>query len=135
MDYGYNPYQPAYGQQYGTYAMRQQMMQPPTNNLIRVKGDAGADAFQVGPNSQVVMFDEDSDVFFLKVTDSGGFPTKRKFAFMELYPESQQGAGAGQPDGKYVGHDELDELKRDIGSLSEKVGMIADALGGVSGAK
>ena len=43
----------------------------------------GAKAFQMPPNSVVALFDDSSDIFYVKSTDGAGFPTIRIFDFYE----------------------------------------------------
>lgn len=52
-------------------------------NTIRVKGLEGARMFPCGPNEELALFDEDSDIFFYKTTDMGGTASLRKFSFQE----------------------------------------------------
>lgn len=92
-----NPYMPTvtnpYAMQNGfqnpmmpTMATPQTMqapMQQPTNGLIRVTGMDGAKAYQMPPNSVAALFDDASDIFYVKSTDGAGFPTIRIFDFYE----------------------------------------------------
>ena len=63
----YNPYpatyQPAYQQQ-------------PTNssNMIWVQGEGGAKSHPVGPGSSQVLFDSESQTFYIKTVDVSGMP-------------------------------------------------------------
>lgn len=60
--------------------------------LIRVTGIEGAKAYRMPPNSIVPLFDGAEDVFYLKSTDGGGFPTIRVFDFTprEELPQAQE---------------------------------------------
>lgn len=86
--YGYQPSYP--GQQmYGNqgYPQYGQQSQPPMQTqtgLNRVTGIEGARAFQVPPNSVVPLFDDTQDVFYIKTTDSGGFPTLKGYRFSPI---------------------------------------------------
>lgn len=133
MSYGiYDQYQP-YGQPYNPYMTRQQMSQQ--SNLIRVKGEAGADAFRMGPNCQAVLFDEDSDTFWFKVTDGGGFPTKRRFAFMEVFPDPAPVPPSVPQDDRYVSRAEFGVMQCDLHKLSEQLNDLVQSLGGVKDAQ
>lgn len=63
--------------------MSQIAPQPPVNGLTRVTGMDGAKAYQMPPNSVAALFDDASDIFYVKSTDGAGFPTIRTFAFYE----------------------------------------------------
>lgn len=88
----YNPYQYQY--------------QQPTNNLIRANGINGAKAFQLNsPNSSVVIFDENENVFYLKTTDNSCFPTLRVFDFTERNINQ---------DTEYITKSEFNQLLKEI---------------------
>lgn len=63
--------------------MSQIAPQPPVNGLTRVTGMDGAKAYQMPPNSVAALFDDTSDIFYVKSTDGAGFPTIRVFDFFE----------------------------------------------------
>lgn len=70
----YNNYFPAgYGYM---YPQNQQM---PNNNrdndFIWVTGKAGADAYNVAPNSRVILWDSDAQVVYIKSADAMGRPS------------------------------------------------------------
>ena len=136
----YDPYNPygqqynqQYSQQYNPYIARLQM--PQQTNLIRVKGEAGADAFRMGPNCQAALFDEDSDTFWFKVTDGGGFPTKRRFAFMEVFPDPAPAPASAPQDDRYVSRAEFGVMQDDLHKLSEQLNDLVQSLGGVKDAQ
>ena len=64
----FNPYQnnPAYLQQHQL---------PTANQIIKVNGRGGAEAYQMPPNSQVLLLDETQPVLWLKQTDGAGYPS------------------------------------------------------------
>lgn len=116
MAFGYQApygYQPNYGQQmYGNqYPQYGQQSQPPMQTqtgLNRVTGIEGARAFQVPPNSVVPLFDDTQDVFYIKTTDSGGFPTLKgyRFAPIEDAP-TQPTQGLTRPEVEQIIREEL----------------------------
>ncbi len=61
----------------------------PVNNLIKVAGRPGADAYFLPPNSSVILLDANEPIFYWKVTDDGGFATVREFSFAEITPAKQ----------------------------------------------
>lgn len=68
-----------------------QTMQQPSGGLNRVTGQDGARAFTMPPNTVAALFDDTRDVFYIKTTDSGGFPTLKAYRFtpMEDEPSSK----------------------------------------------
>ena len=69
----------AYMPQYNPYAYQQMQFQQPTipqkTEVVRVSGKGGAEAFQMAPNSSIVLLDETAPVIWLKTTDGAGYPT------------------------------------------------------------
>ena len=49
-------------------------MMPPPMRVVRVSGRPGADAYQMAPNSEVLLLDETAPVVWLKTTDGAGYP-------------------------------------------------------------
>lgn len=45
------------------------------NQIIKVNGRNGAEAYQMPPNSQVLLLDETQPLLWLKQTDGAGYPT------------------------------------------------------------
>lgn len=54
---------------------RPQREQLPHMEIIVVHGYNGAEAFQMGPNSSVLLLDDTAPVVWLKKTDGAGYPT------------------------------------------------------------
>ena len=73
-----------YGNQYPQYGQQSQPPMQTQTGLNRVTGIEGARAFQVPPNSVVPLFDDTQDVFYIKTTDSGGFPTLKGYRFSPI---------------------------------------------------
>lgn len=65
------------------YSMLFQQTAQTPERLKRIKGLEGAKSFSMVPNSEVVLFEEDDDVMYVKTTDANNFPTLRKFRFTE----------------------------------------------------
>lgn len=68
----------AYMPQYNPYAYQQfQPQQPvlPRSEVVRVNGKGGADAYQLAPNSSIILLDETAPIIWLKMTDGAGYPT------------------------------------------------------------
>ena len=60
---------------------------PPRMEVIRVNGENGADAFQLGPNSSVLLLDETAPIVWLVQTDGAGYKTKTPYDIMVHTPE------------------------------------------------
>jgi hypothetical protein len=52
-------------------------------SITQVNGWGGADAFRMGPNSSILLLDQEQPVVYMKTTDGGGFPS---VAAYELRP-------------------------------------------------
>ena len=57
------------------------------DHLNKVSGVEGMSMFQTKPSSEYVLFEENSDIFCCKTTDSANNPTYRYFAFHEITKE------------------------------------------------
>lgn len=90
------------------YAMNRTPQTPTT--LTRVTGIDGAKAYQMTPNSTVVLFDNNEDIMYIKTTDGAGFPTIRTFSFNEVTHNTQQQVSNNE----YVTRDEFNKLKEEL---------------------
>lgn len=67
------------------YMQNNSMGQPQSvNNILQVMGPESAQAYLVGPESQVILMDSDRPVFYIKRTDSSGYSETRAFEFHEI---------------------------------------------------
>ena len=57
--------------------------------IIKVNGANGANAFQLSPNSSILLLDESAPRLFLKQTDGAGYPTITAYK-LEPYVEEKQ---------------------------------------------
>ncbi len=73
--------------------------------LIQVTGLEGAKAYPLAPSSEAALFDAGRDVFYVKRTDAGGYPTIAAYEFKPL----QETAPSAQPE--YVTREEFEEWK------------------------
>ena len=80
---------------------------PQQTTLIQVTGMEGAKAYPLAPNSTAALFDGERDIFYIKRTDAGGYPTIAAYQFAPV-----QEATTPQPD--YVTRQEFEELKEAI---------------------
>lgn len=98
----YNNYrQPQAPTQYGYTPMAGA---PQQTTLIQVTGLEGAKAYPLAPNSTAALFDGERDIFYIKRTDAGGYPSLQAYQFAPV-----QEATTPQPD--YVTRQEFEELK------------------------
>ena len=118
-----------FNQPYGTpYPMQYQQPQAPARSyyqpmttipqqtgLIQVTGMEGAKAYPLAPNSEAALFDAGRDVFYVKRTDAGGYPTIQAYQFAPV----QEAAPSAQPE--YVTREEFNELKEMIANGKQPV--------------
>lgn len=108
-----NPYPQRYPQQPAPNYYSPPMTAQPSG-LIQVNGLEGAKAFPMGRNDEVALFDSGRDVFYVKRTDAGGYPSIEAFSFARLQDAPQQ-----QPE--YVTRQEFEQLKEMIESAKQPV--------------
>ena len=65
----------------------------PRYEVTRVNGKNGAEAFQMAPNSQVLLLDETAPVVWLKTTDGAGYPTLMPYDISPAKTQEQKEAG------------------------------------------
>lgn len=102
-----NPYQMQYQQPQAPARSYYQPMAtiPQQTGLIQVTGMEGAKAYPLAPNSEAALFDAGRDVFYVKRTDAGGYPTIQAYQFAPV----QEAAPSAQPE--YVTREEFEEWK------------------------
>lgn len=78
-----NPFMSPYG--YG------QPVQPvlPAQQVVRVTGEAGARAYQIGPNSSALLLDESGALVWLVTSDGAGYKTVSAY---DIAPHQQEKA-------------------------------------------
>ena len=98
----YNPYLPYYNFQNAP-------MQTQNNGINWVQGIEGAKAWQLPPNSNVVLLDSENDGrFYIKVSDNVGMCTLRVFSFVEITNTEPEKQSVDMSE--YVKKSELQEL-------------------------
>ena len=80
--------------------------QLPTYDIVKVNGENGAQAFQMGPNSRILLLDENNPIVWLVQTDGAGYKT------IEPYDISPHKAAPPI---------DLNNLEARIASLEEKI--------------
>ncbi len=102
--YGFNP-----------YTMPQAPVGVANTNrgeLIRVTGFEGARAYQMPPNSNAALFDNNEDIFYVKTTDGAGFPTIRAFRFTPMETQT--------PANDFVTREEFERLRQEVLSYGKQ---------------
>ena len=95
------------------------------NNLIQLTGVdlvvpthgiEGAKAYPMGPNCRAPLFDDEEDIFYIKSTDSNGFPTVKVFEFKEkiLIDQNNSGNGIVLQDIRDLIREELNVVKEEL---------------------
>lgn len=98
-----------------------------TNNIVWVQGIEGAKAWQLNPNSMVILLDSEVEgKMYIKVSDNIGMSTLRIFNYVEVLPatNSSQGDVASKPDldlSMYVRKDELKNLLKELSANEQTV--------------
>ena len=59
----------------------------PTYEVIKVNGRGGANAFQMGPNSSILLLDETDNIVWLAQTDGAGYKTVTPF---DIVPHKEE---------------------------------------------
>ena len=92
---------------------------PQVNNILRVMGPESARAFQIGPNSQVILMDSNKPIFYMKNSDSSGYSETRAFEFKEI-PLNQEPTSSNNSKEEYVTKTDFEEYKKFIEDLVMK---------------
>lgn len=94
---------------------------PLNNQIIFVQGETGAKAYQIPNNTTILLMSSESNEFFIKTTDSNGFPTIRKFTFQEHLNQEQQNQEQQQKQcscncqsNNFVTQEEFNNFKKEI---------------------
>lgn len=122
-----SPMQPSsYSQIAGQYSQQQANAYPgrfqQQTNITFVSGIEGAKAFQLSPNSSVLLMDSENSKFYVKSTDSLGAPKLSSYSFVE--DEVSQAAPASSQNTEELlalGKQMYDQLTSKIGELEGKV--------------
>lgn len=82
-------------------------LQNASNNIIKVNGIESVKAYTTMPNSTVVLFDANEDLFYTKTTDASNYPTIRIFNFKEIKSPKIEAT-------EYVTLDEFNKFKKEV---------------------
>lgn len=89
------------------------------NNILQVMGPESAQAYQIGPDSHVILMDSSKPVFYIKRSDSSGYSETRAFEFQEipLIAPSAIQTQTTQVNPDYITKAEFEEFKKMIEEL------------------
>lgn len=101
------------------YGNQQMFQRPVLNNGINwVQGIEGAKAWQLAPNSNIIMLDSENDgMFYIKTSDSVGMCNLRRFKYEEITESAEKKIDLSD----YVKKSELQDLLNAMlgGSVNE----------------
>lgn len=107
--------------------MNMQMQPQSINNILRVMGPESAQAFQIGPNSEVILMeDSNRPIFYWKESDSSGYSKTKAYKFEEISLDSLMGQQQAQSqednshNPEYITKAEFDDFKKMIEELVMK---------------
>ena len=76
---------------FGNQYLNQRPVYPQNNGINWVQGIEGAKAWQLMPNSNVILMDSENDgVFYIKISDAVGMCTLRVFNYKEVTAQPAQ---------------------------------------------
>lgn len=102
-----NPYSPNYQ---GMFQNNQN-----ANRINWVQGIEGAKAWQMSPNSNVVLMDSENEgIFYIKISDAYGMCSLRTFEYSEKIENSKM-----PNENEFVTRKEFEELLRKLGEVSD----------------
>ena len=110
---------PSANQQMPSFSLHNADQTQRFNNIFQVMGPESAEAFQIGPDSQVILMDSNKPVFYMKKSDSSGYSETKAFEFKEipLHQETQSNQSLRQ---EYVTKKDFEEYKKMIEELVMK---------------
>jgi hypothetical protein len=135
----YNPYSQGYpissysqiASQMNNYTQTQQpQINTAQSNITFVNGIEGAKAFQLSPNSNVLLMDSDNQRFYVKSTDNLGIAKMSSYKFEELdFSNTQQEVTNTETiDSKDYNDilERIEQLDGKVTELSEKINKILE---------
>ena len=108
--------------QYASYFNPTPVASATSNNIVWVQGIEGAKAWQLSPNSMVILLDSEVEgKMYIKVSDSVGFSTLRIFNYVEEIPTSSTVTNNNLDLSQYVRKDELNNLIKELMTNEQSV--------------
>lgn len=111
----------------GMQMQNMQMQSQSINNILQVMGPESAQAFQIGPDSKVILMDSNRPVFYWKQSDSSGYSETKAFKFEEIplteltttsQPSQSQEDNSNHPE--YITKAEFEDFRKMIEELVMK---------------
>ena len=100
-----NPYQLQMPQLQMPQLQMPQTVQP-QQQIQYVNGRESANAYQIGPNSSVLLMDSNDAKFYIKTSDASGFCTVKTYTFQEETENTENS--------QYVTKSEFEEFKQQL---------------------
>jgi len=101
--------------QFGSYFNPTSVASASTNNIVWVQGIEGAKAWQLNPNSMVILLDSEVEgKMYIKVSDNIGMSTLRIFNYVEETPSTNATVNQDLDLSVFVRKDELSALIKEL---------------------
>ena len=94
----------------------------PQTNIAKVNGLESVKACATVPQSRMVYFDADEDIFYIKETDINNYPTIRAYKFEELKSPEHKSV-------EYVTIDEFNKFKQEVLNGQQYIRASVDGAG------
>ncbi len=112
----YNPmtnlYAPQYPDQYARpYAPTVSYPQQSDSSIIWVQGESGAKAFPVQNGKSVVLFDSETERFFIKTADASGMPQPLRIF---SYSEDKEPKSPSADNSAFITREEFDNVIKEL---------------------
>lgn len=107
-----NPYAPQYPDQYARpYAPTVPYPQQSDSSIIWVQGESGAKAFPVQNGKSVVLFDSETERFFIKTADASGMPQPLRIF---SYSEDKEPKASPADNSAFITREEFDNVMKEL---------------------
>lgn len=77
-----------YGYPYNSFNGYQNQFNQIRQEIVKVNGENGARAYQLAPNSQMLVLDESNPIVYLLQTDGAGYKTVTGYTIAPIVPET-----------------------------------------------
>lgn len=118
---GYMPPSNPYQERLNNMLQQQQApgpFPPPQQEVVRVNGKDGAEAYRMAPNSSVLLLDETKPLVWLKTTDGAGYPSLTAYEITPYEPPAAPDYGSISA--------RLDKLEGAIGEILTRLEAAAN---------
>lgn len=137
----YVPYNPLQVGQAAFQPYQQPMWQMPQpqkqSEMLWVQGEAGAKAYQLAPNSRVVLWDQDNPTIYIKTSDASGMTSIRTLDYTERGQEPKNDPLGMNSETEYVTKEDFasleDRFQRQLNRLSTQLNNMRNKKEAVDG--